>query len=164
MIDWEARREANKKRLLGIDVDGKAVVPYTKADIDNPEVCWDIISLCVRPETVKDANGKVKTTKNLKFPDLLGEVVVGAHKTKSNNAKRDKVERTNIDTMHEMYTYRNAMNSHCEDDVDDKYTVYFSGVVQVLDAYAYEVVVDIITEDDDFLNRVNRARGCKTGA
>lgn len=161
--DLQARREANRKRLLGIDVDGKAVVPYTKADIDNPEVCWDIISLCVRPETVKDANGKVRTTKNLKFPELLGAVVVGARKTKG-NAKKTKVERTNIDTMQEMYSFRNTMNRYYEDDVADKYTVYFSGVIDVLDAYAYEVVVDIITKDEDFLNRVNHARGCKTGA
>ncbi len=160
MIDLQARREENKKRLRGIDVDGKAVVPYTKADIDNPEVCWDIISLCVRLDTVKEANGRIKLTKKLKFPELLDTVVVGERKTKGNNAKRDKVERTNIDTMREMYTYRNAMNSHYEDDVDDKYIGYFKSVVEVLDAYAYEVVVDIITEDDDFLNRVNHARGC----
>lgn len=159
MIDLQARREANKARLLGHITDGKVVVPYTKADIDNPEVCWDIISLCVRLDTVKDANGKVKTTKNLKFPELLESVVVGERKTRA-NAKKAKVERTNIDTMREMYTTRNAMNSHYEDDVDDKYIGYFKSVVEVLDTYAYEVVVDIITEDEDFLNRVNHARGC----
>ena len=159
MIDLQARREANRKRLLGIDVDGKAVVPYTKADIDNPEVCWDIISLCVRLDTVKEANGRIKLTKNLKFPELLEPVVVGERKTKG-NAKKAKVERTNLDTMQKMYTYRNEMNRFYEDDVNDKYVEYFKNVVEVLDGYAYEVVVDIITEDEDFLNRVNHARGC----
>lgn len=159
MIDLQARREENRKRLMGIDVDGKAVVPYTKADIGNPEVCWDIISLCVRLDTVKEANGRVKVTKNLKFPELLESVVVGARKTKG-NAKRDKVERTNIDTMREMYSVRNTMNRYYEDDVNDKYTEYFENVVDVLDTYAIEVVTDIICEDEDFLNRVNHARGC----
>lgn len=159
MIDLQARREENRKRLMGIDVDGKAVVPYTKADIGNPEVCWDIISLCVRFDTVKYDNGKVKATKKLKFPELLEPVVVGARKTKG-TAKRDKVERTNIDTMREMYSFRNAMNRYYEDDVADKYTEYFENVVDVLDTYAIEVVTDIICEDEDFLNRVNHARGC----
>ncbi len=159
MIDLQARREANKARLFGKDIDGKAVVPYTKADIGNPEVCWDIISLCVRFDTVKEANGRVKVTKNLKFPELLESVVVGARKTKG-NAKRDKVERTNIDTMREMYSVRNTMNRYYEDDVNDKYTEYFENVVDVLDTYAIEVVTDIICEDEDFLNRVNHARGC----
>lgn len=163
MIDLQARREANKARLFGKDIDGKAVVPYTKADIDNAEVCWDIISLCVRPETVKEANGRVKATKNLKFPELLGAVVVGARKTKG-NAKKTKVERTNIDTMREMYSFRNTMNRYYEDDVDDKYTEYFEGVVKILDGYAIEVVTDIICEDEDFLNRVNHARECNTEA
>lgn len=159
MIDLQARREANKARLLGLDTDGKVVVPYTKADIDNPEVCWDIISLCVRPETVKDANGKVKPTKSLKFPELLESVVVGERKTKG-NAKKASVERTNIKTMREMYTYRNEMNRYYEDDVNDKYVEYFKSVVEILDGYAIEVVTDIISEDEDFLNRVNHAREC----
>lgn len=159
MIDLQARREANKARLLGLDTDGKVVVPYTKADIDNPEVCWDIISLCVRFDTVKDANGKVKPTKNLKFPELLESVVVGERKTKG-NAKKASVERTNIKTMREMYTYRNEMNRYYEDDVNDKYVEYFKSVVEILDGYAIEVVTDIISEDEDFLNRVNHAREC----
>lgn len=159
MIDLQARREENRKRLMGIDVDGKAVVPYTKADIGNPEVCWDIISLCVRFDTVKDANGKVKATKKLKFPELLESVVVGERKTKG-NAKKASVERTNIKTMREMYTYRNEMNRYYEDDVNDKYVEYFKSVVEILDGYAIEVVTDIISEDEDFLNRVNHAREC----
>lgn len=163
MIDLQARREANKARLLGKDVDDKAVVPYTKADIDNPEVCWDIISLCVRPETVQDAKGKIRVTKNLKFPELLEPVVVGERKTKA-NAKKAKVERTNLKTMREMYSFRNTMNGYYEDDVDDKYTEYFRSVVQILDGYANEVVTDIITEDEDFLNRVNHARECNKEA
>ena len=159
MIDLQARREANKARLLGKDANGKAVVPYTKADIANPEVCWDIISLCVRFDTVKDANGKVKPTKKLKFPELLEPVVVGERKTVG-NAKKAKVERTNIGTMREMFQTRNTMNRYYEDDVNDKYTDYFKSVVEVLDGYAIEVVTDIISKDEDFLNRVNHAREC----
>lgn len=159
MIDLDARREANKRRVLGY-TDENSKIPYTKADVENPEVCWDIISVCTRFETVDGANGKKKQTKNLAFPELLEPVEVGSRKT-GKNAKREFVTRTNIQTMREMYDNRNAMNRHYVDDVDDKYTEYFKSVVEILDGYAIEVVADIIVEDEDFLNRVNKARGCK---
>lgn len=159
MIDLAARREANKRRLLGLEDESK--IPFTKADVENPEVCWEIISLCTRFATVKGANGKPKQTKNLAYPELLEPVEVGNHSTKSKNAKRENITRTNLETMREMYTNRNAMNRHFEDDIDDKYTDYFKSVVEVLDGYANQVVADIIVEDEDFLNRVNKARGCE---
>ena len=159
MIDLDARREANKRRLLGLE-DADSKIPFTKADVENPEVCWEIISLCTRFETVEGANGKPKQTKNLAFPELLEPVEVGSRKT-GKTAKREFVTRTNIETMREMYKNRNAMNRHYEDDIEDKYTEYFKSVVEILDGYATEVVADIIVEDDDFLNRVNKARGCK---
>ena len=159
MIDLAARREANKRRLLGL-ADENSKIPYTKADVENPEVCWKIISLCTRFATVEGANGKKRPTKNLAFPELLEPVEVGNRKT-GKNAKRENITRTNLDTMREMYSYRNAMNHHYEDDIDDKYIEYFKSVVEVLDGYANQVVADIVVEDEDFLNRVNKARGCK---
>lgn len=160
MIDLAARREANKRRLLGL-ADENSKIPFTKADVENPEVCWEIISLCTRFATVEGANGKKKPSKNLAFPELLEPVEVGNHSTKSKNAKRENITRTNLETMREMYTNRNTMNRHYEDDIDDKYTEYFKSVVEILDGYATQVVTDIIVEDEDFLNRVNKARGCE---
>lgn len=159
MIDLAARREANKRRLLGIENEsGKT--PYTKTDVgENPEICWDIISLCIRKATETTEDGKTKQTKKLKFPELLEPVEVGSRRT-GKNAKKTNVTRTNLSTMEEMYKTRNSMNRHYEDDIDDKYVDYFKSVVEVLDAYAMEVVIDIVTNDGDFLNRVNAARGC----
>ena len=94
--------------MLGTDSEkGKAVVPYTANDIANSnDVCWDIISLIVRKESVKtqgkDGKGYTKQTKNRKFPELLTETVVGERAT-SKTAKADKVLRTNLATMEEMY-------------------------------------------------------------
>lgn len=166
MIDLQKKREENKARLLGQTVDeGKVVVPYTKEDvIANPETCWDIISLVTRKKVVENEgkDGKVRRiqTKELAHPELLDEVVVGGRKTTTKGAKRKVVTRSNIKTMDEMYGIRNKMNGYAINDNDDEYVEYFTSVVEVLDGYAQQVLTDILDEDEDFLNRVNKARGC----
>ena len=162
MIDLEKRREQNRRRLMGLDANAdSSVVPITRADVQEPEKAWEIISLCVRCGTTTDKNGKTRASKNLKFPELLESKVVGERATTTKNAKKNTITRTNIETMREMFQTRNAMSRHYEDDIDDKYVEYFKDVVEVLDTYAIEVVTDIIVEDEDFLNRVNKARGCE---
>lgn len=166
MIDINKKRAENKARLLGVAVaDGKNPVPYTAADATNPEVCWEIISLCTRKELI-ERKGKGGSTykaegKNLMFPDLTEVVTVGEKAVANKNAKAKSIIRTNIQTMDEMYAIRNSMNRHAVDDVDDAYIEYFTSVVDVLDTYAQTVVADMITADPDFLARVNKARGCK---
>lgn len=166
MIDLKAKREANKKRLLGIsEVDGKVVIPYTTADVlDDAAKCWEIISIVIRKKTNKgtDKNGKPYTrpSKELAFPDLITEEVVGERAT-SKQAKSNTVTRTNYKTMEEMYGIRNAMVRHYADDTNDNYIEYFGSVVEVLDGYAQQVVADMVDADSSFLDKVNKARGCK---
>lgn len=166
MIDLKAKREANKKRLLGInEEDGKAVIPYTKADIlEDADKCWDIISTVCRKKvtTVTSKNGKVSSRKSneLAFPDLVKEVIVGERAT-TKQAKADTVNRTNFKTMEEMRDTRNAMIRHYQDDTSESYIEYFSSVIEVLDGYAMQVVADIAANDDKFLDNLNKARGCK---
>lgn len=164
MIDLKKLREENKRRLLGINEDAKA--PYTKRDIaDNPEACWDIISMVCRKKTteVKSKTGRlsVRKTNEFAFPELTDVKVVGVRGTKTKSAKNDTVDRTNIDTMEEMYQIRNAMNRHSIDDVDDTYIEFFTSVVEVLDGYAIKVVGDMVASDEEFLDKVNKARGCE---
>ena len=47
------------------------------------------------------------------------------------------------------------------DDVNDAYIDYFTSVVEILDTYAQTVVADMIEADETFLDKVNKARGCK---
>lgn len=161
MIDFDAIREANKKRLLGYPDGSKDLTPWTKSDALNPEICWKIISMCVRYATVTNANGKPRQTKKLKFPELCPEVVVGKWVPRTKGAKHESIERTNIETMRDMYQFRNDMNKKTSNESDNSYIEYFKSVIEVLDTYATQVVGDMITADDDFLNRVNAARGCK---
>lgn len=166
MIDLKAKREANKKRLLGIDEkDGKAVVPYTTTDVlDDAEKCWDIISIICRKKiiSVTSKAGKQSTRKSNEpaFPDLIKEEIVGERAT-TKQAKTDTVTRSNFKTMEEMYNTRNAMMRHYQDDTSDSYIEYFGSVIEVLDGYAMQVVADIAANDDAFLGKINNVRGCK---
>jgi hypothetical protein len=154
MIDLQAKREENRRKLLGLEADStkSAVAPYTKADLVDAEVCWDIISMCVRlvSKETTSSNGRkyVRQTKELVYPDLVEQVVVG---------ETPKRSRTNIDTMREMMQFRNKMQRFVVDDKQDSYTEYFESVLEVLDAYAQQVVMDM-AEDAGFLDRVNAAR------
>lgn len=166
MIDINKKRAENKARLLGTPIDdGKSLIPYTVADATNPEVCWEIISLCTRKELVerKARGGKTYKAegKNLMFPNLTETVMVGEKAILSKKSKAKTAIRTNIQTMDEMYGIRNSMNRHAVDDVSDDYIEYFTSVVEVLDTYAQTVVADMISADPDFLAKVNKARGCK---
>lgn len=166
MIDIQKKRAENKARLLGIDLsDDKAVIPYTASDATNAEVCWAIISLCTRKEQIekkrKDGTTYKVEGKNLAFPDLTEIVTVGERAVAKKDPKKQSIVRTNIQTMDEMYGIRNSMNRHAVDDVNDAYIDYFVSVVEVLDTYAQTVVADMISADPDFLNKINKARGCK---
>ena len=166
MIDIAQKRAQNKARLLGVVAeDGKSPIPYTVADATNPEVCWEILSLCTRKELVerKARGGKVYKAegKNLMFPDLTEVVTVGEKAVANKKAKSKSIIRTNIQTMDEMYSIRNSMNRHAVDDISDDYIEYFTSVVEVLDTYAQTVVADMIEADETFLDKVNKARGCK---
>ena len=166
MIDIAKKRAMNKARLLGVDVnDDKAKIPYTAADAMNSEVCWEIISLCTRKELIektrKDGTTYKVEGKNLAFPELTEIVTVGEMAVANKKAKSKSIIRTNIQTMDEMYSIRNSMNKHAVDDLNDEYIDYFTSVVEVLDSYAETVVADMIDADPDFLNKVNKARGCK---
>lgn len=164
-LDLDAIRKRNQARLLGTDSkEGKGVVPYTASDIaTSNDVCWDIISLIVRKESVKtqgkDGKEYTKQTKNRKFPELLTETVVGERAT-SKTAKADKVLRTNLATMEEMYQMRNKMIRFYQDDTDDSYIAFFKNVIETLNGYAQTVITDICASDADFLDKVNKARGC----
>ena len=164
MIDLQKMRAANYARLHGEVDEDSSVVPYTKTDLQDAEVCWKIISLSVRPKMVEatSKNGTTysKATKDLQFPELMDAVVVGQKKTTA-GSKKDIVERTNIDTMRDMYEIRNKMNKFFIQESEDKYTEFFGSVVEVMDAYAQTVVVDCMEADPEFLDKVNAARGCK---
>ena len=164
MIDLEEKRAYNKKRLLGLNPDKKTKAPYSKADCTNPEVCWDIISMVVRPKveeiTRKDGVKQNRSTNKLAYPELFEIVEVGERKTTSKNAKKSSIIRTNIDTMREMYKTRNEMNRYYADDLNDDYIEYFKSVVEILDEYAITVVADMIESKPTFLDEVNEIR-CK---
>ena len=166
MIDIAQNRAQNKASFLGVvEEDGKSPIPYTASDAFNPEVCWEIISLCTRKELVerKARGGNVYKAegKNLMFPDLTEVITVGERAVANTKAKSKSVIRTNIQTMDEMYSIRNSMNKHAVDDVNDAYIDYFTSVVEILDTYAQTVVADMIEADETFLDKVNKARGCK---
>lgn len=155
MIDLAAKREENKRRLLGLD--GKQISPYTKSDVvSEPEVCWDIISLAIRKKTIEaeSKNGKnyKRQVNERMYPELLDEQTVGERAVRS---------RSNLKTMEEMYQIRNAMNKHYADDIDEAYIDYFKSVVEVLDGYALQVVSDMVEADAELLNKVNKIRGCE---
>ena len=166
MLDLEQIRKANQAALLGTAADATSKKKaYTKEDVaTNQDVVWDIISLCVRKETVEKTNKRTGATypaqgKNLAFPELTETVTVGKRKT-GKNAEKDIVVRTNIETMREMYETRNSMIRHYQDDIDEKYLNHFASIVEVLDSYALSVVTEMIAADEEFLARVNKARGC----
>lgn len=166
MIDLKAKREANKKRLLGIEEDdSKAVLPYTANDIlDDAEKCWDIISIICRkkmtPVKGKDGETSSRKSKEPAFPELVKEEIVGERAT-TKQAKADTVTRTNFKTMEEMRDMRNAMTRHYQDDTSEKYIEYFSSVIEIIDGYAMQVVADIASNDGEFLDKLNKIRGCK---
>lgn len=147
MIDLDAKRAANKAKLLGIQTsNGKA--PYTKQDCLNAEIAWDIISIVTRP-------GEKQNT--LAYPGLFEVVTVGTKKA-AKTAKKDVIIRTNIKTMREMYKIRNSMNKHAIDDINDDYIDYFKAVVAYLDEYAINVVADMVAAKESFLDEVNEIR------
>lgn len=165
MIDLDKLREENKRRLLGLDVDENEKVPRTRSDFLDAEVCWEAISYMCRKKVVEKTRKDGKTykaaSKELAYPELTTVTTVGSRKTKTDKAKKDLIERSNIDTMEEMYQMRNAMNAHYQDDVNDKYVGFFKSVVEVIDQYAVTVCADIIAQDPDFIAKLNIARGCK---
>ena len=47
-----------------------------------------------------------------------------------------------------------------QDDTDDSYIAFFKNVIETLDGYAQTVITDICASDAEFLDKVNKARGC----
>lgn len=162
MIDLEAKRQENLARLIGKDIPTSSKMPYTLEDLQNADVCWDIISMCVRKKTEDYTSSKGKpmkrATKERAYPQLVKEENVARTASKS---KEKVYKRTNLTTMEEMYKIRNKMNKFYIGEPDGStYYDYFKNVVETLDGYALQVITDIITNDDDFLKRVNEVR-CK---
>ena len=162
MIDLEAKRQENLARLIGKEIPTPSNTPYVIEDLKNADVCWDIISMCVRKKTEEytSSNGKPmkRATKERAYPQLVKEENVASTASKS---KEKVYKRTNLTTMEEMFKFRNKMNKFyiCEPDGITYYD-YFKNVVETLDGYALQVITDIITNDADFLKRVNEIR-CK---
>lgn len=162
MIDLEAKRQENLARLIGKEIPTPSKTPYVIEDLKNADVCWDIISMCVRKKTEEytSSNGKPmkRATKERVYPQLVKEENVASTASKS---KEKVYKRTNLTTMEEMFKFRNKMNKFYIGEPDGStYYDYFKNVVETLDGYALQVITDIITNDADFLKRVNEIR-CK---
>lgn len=159
MIDLAKKRAENKARLMGVQKSDSSVVMITKEDIANdPEKAWHIISLATKKEMIDSdkltAKGKVRRVqgKDLAYPDLIASVDVG--ETAAKSKKANNKARSNIETMRYMYSVRNKMISFYEGDTSEEFLEYFSSVIEILDAYATEVVSLAIDADPDLLKKV----------
>lgn len=162
MLDLKAKREANMRRLMGEDE--KTARPYTIESLTDNEVCWDIVSIVCRKKTVEVKRGDksyMRQTNELAYPELGVKEIVGSRKTQGDKRKKEYVTRTNIDTMEEMYQFRNAMVRHYSDDKDESYLEYFESLLEVLDTYANQVCIDMIEKDETLLGKINKIRGAK---
>lgn len=159
MIDLAKKRAENQARLMGVKKSDSGVAMITKEEIAaDPEKAWHIIALATKKEMVDSdkltAKGKVRRVqgKDLAYPDLISSVDVGHTAAKSK--KVGNKSRSNTETMRYMYSVRNKMISFYESDTTEDFLEYFSSVIEILDAYATEVVSLAIDADPDLLSKV----------
>lgn len=156
MIDLAARRQANLDRLMGKKPSNNSkVARISKNEVaEKPETAWHIISLATKKKMVEGKDGRMVQSKELAYPGLIEDALVGMRATTTKTAKKSTVERYSLETMRYMYQVRNKMNSFYMDDMDDSFTDYFKSVVEILDGYACDVASLAVSEDENLLERV----------
>lgn len=141
-MDIEKRRKENIARLLGKPEQEIASKRITNESVtNNPDEAWEVISIV----TKKDKNA-------YRYADTFKEEIVG---TIASKGKGKNIERTNLQTMRDMYSIRNKIVKFATADVSDKYFEYYTGLLEVIDGYALDVVADMYEADSNMFDKVN---------
>lgn len=80
-------------------------------------------------------------------------------------AKQGKAKvRTDATTIKANVRRRNQLRSWINDEVDTKYGEFYEAELQILDAYAFKTLIDMMDIYPDFLNDINKIRQEKADA